>query len=381
MASNSIIYSLSGDGAFYNQPNYIIQTQSDLERKTPLPVSYVITTENKITKLVKTIFSTVFFPLLAYQWLHAKFAQKVVLPASNPNQERNKQLHTQRTSIDLKSDLKYKRLAIQVDDCIIDAMIIGKSSTLGEGRWILFSNGNFTAYEWTVGDQADRVNRPIEHFHSNALIFNYPGVSASTGWPHRPSMAKVYRALLTFLADQQQGIAAKEIIGFGHSLGGGVQAEGRNSFVRDKKIAYVFIKSRTFSDLSTAATRIIKDFLSKKTKWPDSRIDFICRVGRALIKILNWNIRSVNSSQNQQTPEIILQTANVKNYEILTDSSKLIDDGTIAAEASLAKALLDHPSRLHKDLVIIGIPDRHNDLLSDLPFIAQHVEMMLTAQK
>jgi len=381
MTVTSILHHLSGANAFYNQPNYIIQTQSDLEKKSPLPVTYFVKTEHKITKTAKAIFSTIFFPILAYQWLHVKFAQKLVLPASNPNLERNKQLHAQRVSINLKSDLKYKRLSIQVDDYIIDAMIIGKPSTFDNGRWTLFSNGNSSAYEWTVGDLADRVNGPIDHFKSNALIFNYPGVSVSSGPPHRPSMAKVYRVLSTFLADKKYGLAAREIIGFGHSLGGGVQGEGLNSYVLNDKVGYVFIKSRTFSDLSTASTKMVKSYLSQKTKWTDSRIDLICKIARSLIKVINWNIRSVESSQNLQAPEIILQTANVESYEMLTDSSKLIDDGTLAAEATLAKALLSNPKGLRKNQMIIGIPEKHNESLSDLPFIAKQVEKMFAAQK
>ena len=50
---------------------------------------------------------------------------------------------------------------------------------------------------------------------------------------------------------------------------------------------------------------------------------------------------SVESSKKLQAPEIIMQTAKIKGYKELNDSSKIIDDGVIQANASLGKALLD----------------------------------------
>ena len=91
----------------------------------------------------------------------------------------------------------------------------------------------------------------------NAIVFNYPGVGASSGLPNRQAMAKTYRAMLNFLEDRTNGIGATEIIGYGHSIGGGVQGDALKTHELKKDVKYVFVKSRTFSDLSTTASLLM----------------------------------------------------------------------------------------------------------------------------
>jgi hypothetical protein len=59
-------------------------------------------------------------------------------------------------------------------------------------------------------------------------------------------------------------------------------------------------------------------------------------------------------------PEIILQTAEIdfdKNLQVLGrgDSSRIINDGVISQNSSLAKALLEDPSCSHKNKLILGL--------------------------
>ncbi|MEI8365896.1 MAG: hypothetical protein WCF65_05710 [Parachlamydiaceae bacterium] len=88
---------------------------------------------------------------------------------------------------------------------------------------------------------------------------------------------------------------------------------------------------------------------------------------------------SARVSKTLKAPEIILQTAAVRGYEELNESSKIIGDGIIPANASLAKALLDDPACQKKNKVFIGVPDGHNYSLSNVPFLAREIESLLTS--
>ena len=182
---------------------------------------------------------------------------------------------------------KVKRLTIEVDGYHIDAAIMGKAATLENGRWVLTSNGNGSFYENHFHDH--NFKQILSKIDRNTILFNYPGVGCSPGLPNRQAMAKAYRAVLAFLEDQKNGIGAKEIIGYGHSIGGGIQGEALNSHTLKKDIKYVFIKGRTFSELASVAS---------KTSW----------LMGALVKLLGWNINTLESSKRLKAPEIILQT-------------------------------------------------------------------------
>lgn len=361
---------LSGPGAFYNQEDYEYKTKAEFKQKI-LPVSYTYNTEHKALKIAKRIFSLILFPITLPIAIH-KYCHllggKLLVPASNP--EGMKFADQWRSKIELGDEWKYKRLTIEVDENKIDAMIIGKASTLDNGRWVAATNGNGEFYENTLVDYLVDENKPpvndfkriLSKVNGNAIVFNYPGVGASSDMPDRQAMAKAYRAMLTFLEDQN-GIGAKEIIGYGHSIGGGVQGDALNSHKLKDGIKYVFVKSRTFCNLSKEASLLTRSFF----------LGF-------LVKILNWNMNPEKSSKKMQAPEIIMQTANVEDYEILTaqDSHKIIDDGMIPADASHAKALLENKNCPKHNKVFIGMPEMHNDGLNDPTFLAEQIEKLLS---
>ena len=192
------------------------------------------------------------------------------------------------------------------------------------------------------------------------MIFNYGGVGASSGIPNRQTMAKTYRAMLTFLEDQKDGIGAKEIIGYGHSIGGGVQGDALNEHKLKPNVKYVFIKNKTFSNLS----KTVSCLLSKPLGF--------------LIWIFGWNIDSVKSSKKIQAPEIIIQTTCEKvDAKEIKDSSKIVCDGPIYAEASLAKALLDDPSCPKDQKTFIGTNKSHNDSFNDVTFLTDKIKQKL----
>ncbi|PIS01156.1 MAG: hypothetical protein COT84_03930 [Chlamydiae bacterium CG10_big_fil_rev_8_21_14_0_10_35_9] len=374
-SSNHIKKILIGADAFYNNRNYLELTKKDLCNAKSVPVSYTHNTEysilHKIEQVAKKAFIYVALPVGLYMHFHIfsvivvsiglhkliqTIARSLILPASLGKATLDYDFY--RRNIPLDTEWKYKRITVAVDDNQIDAMIVGKPTTLDNGKWTLYSNGNGEFYETKPFNP--EFHRTLTELNSNAIVFNYPGVGASTGPISRKTMAKAYKAMLTLLEDKKKGIGAREIIGYGHSIGGGVQGDALLTHELKKEIKYVFVKSRTFSDLSTLTSLIM------------------ARVLGLLVKVLGWNIDSVTSSKKLQVPEIILQTARVENYEELNDSSKIVDDGIIRPDGSLASALLNSDCKDKK--VILGIKEKHNDVLQCLPYLAGRINTLLQRQ-
>lgn len=344
---------LSGSNAFYAQENYEETTRDEFAQKEALPtVSYRYEIDSKVKRIAKFIFSVIVFPVGLYNLIHGLAGKLAIVLAATPATLGYRDGHADTSRQDVlngsNEGWKYKRLTIEVDGYKIDAVIMGKPSTLNNGKWVLASNGNGEFYEDKL--QAPDFKHIVAGLNANALVFNYPGVAASTGTlPTREALSKAYRAMLSFLEDQEKGIGAKEIIGFGHSLGGGVQGDALQKHSLQEDIKYLFVKGRTFSNLAQEVTALMG------------------RPFGFLIKVFGWNIDSVASSKSLQVPEIILQTAANVPYgsynENLNNSQDILSDGVIPAEASLAKALLDDHDCPKDNKLFVGIRERHNDEL------------------
>lgn len=360
---------LVGDHAFYKQHSYVHQTVQDFTDPAHLkePV-YRHEIDSKIVRVVKDIFAVVFFPLAFYRLVHFVVGKLAILPASNPASMGlpADTAHGFRKVVNILSpEWKYKRLTLEVEGYAIDAAIMGRvkangTSTFENKRWVLKSEGNGGFYEATLAyDHSWRSL--LTHLDANAIVFNYPGVGASSGLPSKRAMTKAYQAVLRFLEDQENGIGAKQIIGIGHSIGGGVQGEALKSHRLKKGIDYVFVKSRTFSCLSAEAAYLIKS-----------------RFIGFLIKVFNWELDSVESSKKLDCPEIVIQTAAVREYtDLVKIPSRLIDDGIIGAECSLASVLLTDPTCSKERKYFMGVPDDHNADLSRPDLLAQKIEEFL----
>lgn len=363
MPGNNIVIQqlLVGENAFYNRPDYREKTREDmLSSKPPSQPIYTYHTEHKTWRMAKNLISVIIFPIGVYRLIHA-LAGTIIVPASVPFKSKYADRIRNNLTADIDvSNWKIKRVSIEVDGAIIDATIMGTASTLGNGRWVLASNGNSEFYETTLNDYAFR--HFLTALNGNVISFNYPGVGSSTGMPNREAMAKAYRAMLNFLEDQEKGIGAREIIGYGHSIGGGVQGDALLSHELKQTVNYVFVKSRTFSDLTTIASHLTIRLLG------------------FLAKVFGWNISSVESSKQLMAPEIILQTANVSvNTDISTRPEAIIDDGVISAEASLAKKLLDDQQPFLGNKYFMGIPEMHNDRITNPIDLVTKINEMLNA--
>ncbi|MFI0435647.1 MAG: CPn0927/CPn0928 family alpha/beta hydrolase fold protein [Parachlamydiaceae bacterium] len=351
---------LSGKQAFYNEWIYHDVTKKEMTSPKPLnPPIYTYNTESKVWRLAQEMLSIIIFPVAFYRLMHS-IAGKIIVPASG---DRNYADRMRNAFLLNKSQIyKTKRISVEMDGWIIDAAILCRAPHLENGRWLLSANGNHEFYEDKLHNTS--FSKLLYKLNSNAIIFNYPGVGCSTGMPHRHAMAKAYRAMLTFLEDQEKGIGAKEIIGYGHSIGGGVQGEALLCHELKQGIKYVFVKNQTFSDLSSVASNLIHR-----------------RFG-SLVRLLGWNISSVESSKKLKAPEIIIQTADVSQpHDLLGQAEKIKDDGVISAEASLAKKLLDDKEPFVGKKYFMGIVQDHNECLNDPGHLVDKINEMLKADE
>ena len=359
---NSFKTCLSGPNAFYKQRNYTHTTSTEMRAdKAPNTPAYTHNTETKIWRIVKDIFSVLIFPIGLYRLTHSLMGKYAILPAATPALiGRPANYATQaRRQLSLSNEWKVKRLSIKVDGYTIDAAIMGKATTLGNCRWVLSSNGNAQYYEESLQDRT--FKQILTELNGNAIVFNYPGVGGSSGMPNRAAMSKAYRAILHFLEDSKKGIGAKEIIGYGHSIGGGVQGDALNTHKLKQGIKYCFVKSRTFSDLSTTVADLTGSSI----------------LGY-LVRFFGWNISSIDSSKKLQAPEIIIQTATVNEYtDIAGEPEKIAHDGIISSEASLARRLLDDGEPLLGNKYYMGIPETHNYPFRDPWHLVERINSML----
>lgn len=348
---------LTGENAFYKADDYLESTKRDFSVSMTMPATYVWNTQSKVIRVAKEIFAIIVFPVFIYNVVHSLVGKYAgLLPASSLSLMGlpANYADSSRLSIDLESEWKYKRLTVEVDGYQVDAVVTGRASTFGNGKWVLDSNGNGEFYEDKL--KKHEYKQFLADMDSNGIVFNYPGVGASSGSPNRFAMAKAYRAILSFLENE---IKAKQIVGKGFSIGGGVQGDALNGYALKESVKYVFIKIKTFSDLASAASYLTLPILG------------------FFVKLLGWNMGSVESSKNLKAPEIIIQTASVFSTQEVNDASFISGDGVIAYEASLAKALLEDDSCPRDNKTFFGVTSDHNIPIYDTKFLIKKVKEYL----
>lgn len=322
VAMNPIQSAIYGPNPFHaNAASYAATMESEFaQAKPPREVSYTFNTSR--FNCIKTLIPWVVFPIGIFRCLHA-LAGKLVLTSSR---ESNTAAARQKKGIvtHLKArnaeGWKFKRLTIMVDGCRIDATIMGKAETLQNRSWVLASNGRGGMYEHKFDDRGLGFREMLDELESNAIIFNYPGVGGSSGYfPQRKTMAKAYRAMLAFLEDPN-GVGAKEIIGYGYSIGGLVQGEAlRTHRLKPwNEIKSAFVKNKSCSNFCAAASTVQIPGRPMPKK-PERGFRWL------VVKLLGWNLSSRRSSKMMQVPEIIRHSD---------------QDEVIGNDASLPKALL-----------------------------------------
>lgn len=160
---------------------------------------------------------------------------------------------------------KHLRMSVMVDGERIDTYIIMNRNKIDKRqRWILATNGNGVPAETVVSElmkkstpdeiygisKSSMLNKLATDLNANVVTYNYGGCLSSEGVVSAKKAAKIYQAMKKMLEDPQ-GLAAKEIIFYGHSIGGAIQAQGLKGLKASdfkKDIKYVCVKDRTFAD-------------------------------------------------------------------------------------------------------------------------------------
>lgn len=255
----------------------------------------------------------------------------------------------------------FKRITVEVDGYKVDALIIGKKATIQNRKWVLVSNGSNEFYEKIPAHSTPKkgigsfkedsdIVKIADNLESNLLIFNYPGVQSSSGLPSRKAVSKAYRAMLNFLEDKK-GIGANEIVGYGLCLGGAAQAEALEVHRLKSGIKYIFIKDRTFSNITSL---IFYGSFSSKS---------YLLLAIIIAKVFGWNMNCANSSRRLSVPEIIIQHSDedspIDEGSVIKDCARIRGDGLIEKKSSLAKYLLEHQQKLTGSKAFLGTTADH----------------------
>ena len=330
--------------------------QEWISLSAPKEPIWVCDTESRVVRIAKDILSVLIFPIGIARVLH-RIVGNFIVPAARITKglailsfvakipvlgtfaaalkTEIEDVVKQKFNESLR-DWNVQRVAIHVDGRVVDAAIVTRKAKVDiegttdeatkvrESRWTLISGGNGEYIQFL-----SHLN-VVGCLQSNAVYYNYPGVMGSTGNPSRSTIAKTSRVMLQFL---QGPLHARQIIWYGHSLGGGVQEAFSDHY---RGTNYCLVKSRTFSQLS----KVVQDMFGGY------------RIIRILVQVLGWNMNPLASVQREEVHQVILQTASI--------SDQIIGDTVISKEASLAVAC-----EANDQTAILPIREWHNEQLQD----------------
>lgn len=312
--SNTQIY---GENPFFNSPNYETELKKEFDNSPNL--TYESSQKIEPVSLRSTLGTVV-----------RKILKILCCPTQKSPPNLGSKLVAETT------DWKYKRLTLKVDGNSIDATLMVRPKTAINKKWVIASIGRYQRYEDRLTEKA--FQSFLEQTESNAILFNYAKMGVSTGKRNPQTMTAAYKAALEFLEDEEKGIGAKKIIGYGYSMGGGVQGKALESYNLEsglkKGIQYLFIKDRTFSELAAVIKSYSKGF-----------IRFLPRC--------DWRLESVESSKklaDLKIPEIIVQTTD--------ENLAPISDGVISKNASLKSKISMLPREMKAQKWYINIQGR-----------------------
>lgn len=151
----------------------------------------------------------------------------------------------------LGDDYYTQKISLYKMQTKFDALLVGHTSTIHNGKWTIHALGNGGKMEAFIHNFAQKNFKN----KSNTLLINGPSVCESGGWPTSYQMGAGFEAGLQFL---EKEVKASHIIMHGISFGGGMMSEAISSHdftkgMKKRKIQYLSISDRTFSHLSTLA--------------------------------------------------------------------------------------------------------------------------------
>lgn len=361
-------------------------TRSDPTRfTTTIPTKISYHQDNRVWRIAKDVLSVLFLPVGLYRAWH-RVVGLAVVPASmrellaKVGLGKATDLDTLDSSVKvlLEKNWGLERLTIEADGQQIDVTLL-KPPNAKPDRWTLYSTGNAEQYEdiLSSAEYCENLFGP-GGLNTNVVFFNYPGVGKSGGFPSRSGSVQAYQTLLRWLEEK---VKAKELIGFGHSIGGGIQGEAIAGRPKKEGVRYCFIKDRTFSHLSGVA-----EDLTKKTM-PKLGI-ILGPIVKKIVELSSWNIQTAKASLRTRYPEIVIQQNQYiavpkevawKTAFTVTDDEIINSDKSLALELSQQKDL-ENTTLLAKKILMV--PESHNvPLRSDtrsIHTLCEAVEKSLT---
>lgn len=308
---------------------------------------------SKIEYIWRVTLSLIYLPIHLVKNIHG-WIGRIILRTAIAKYSKKVDLETMKT--ELASEKIWKKLTqykIQIDEAEINAFALEHNEPTG-GRWLLVSNGLGGRAINRLQDSTDLA----QTFHANMLVFDYPGTGESTGLPKRSTLVKTYQTALNILQNKLQ---AQQLILYGHSFGGGVQAEALQGYTFPKNFPVVAIKSRTFSSMTSATRWMVQlssaEYLgnSKLYRAPKAISSLLGRITQVFILFIGWNIKTAEASRNLDIPEIIL-------YSASPEKNTPIHDGVIPASGTLPQGLGKPKKKSEK--ILIPVLEAHNDPLS-----------------
>jgi len=249
--------------------------------------------------------------------------KKAALPAAFYSMDQIKKLRDDvaTTVSQYNGPLRFEKIQIKIDGIKIDGVKIINPKAV-EGRWMAKCLGNSELYESRLTN-LEALAKEADQFKSNIILFNYPGVGLSEGLASPDNMVKSYKGVLAYL--EGPNVSAKEIIGHGFSIGGGVQGEALKTYTFKPETKTCFIQDRTFSQASKVASSCFWYGNKRPIGW----------LASYLVESGNWNFNAV-PPEKFRNKTIVVQNGN--QYPLLWGApySKPANDGVIRAKASLA---------------------------------------------
>ncbi len=234
-----------------------------------------------------------------------------------------------------------ERMTIRVDNDFID-VALAKCTDFSTKRWIIYTGGNGESMaatlptrrhlfsleeslkynakqlhefsrEWgeiqTQEFLACDVMRLADKLDSNVLFFDYPSIGKSRGQLSAEHIKRAYLGVLQYLEDEKSGPGAKEIIGYGRSLGGAIQAHALDGYTFKQGTRYAMVKDRTFGNLNETIRSLFGTAIAHLASF-----------------IGYFDYEPSAQSQRLQVPEIVVQCTKE-------------NDGMISSKCSLQEAL------------------------------------------
>ena len=275
----------------------------------------------------------------------------------------------------LETGPKHLRMSVMVDGERIDTYIVMHHDKIEPGqRWILATNGN-------EGAVADLVNKGIaakeeetkeqdasvkaeptmltvlaNGLKANVVTYNYGGCLGSEGQISAEKAARVYKAMKEMI-ENPNGLAAKEVVFYGHSIGGAFQAKGLEGLTAadfDNNVQYVCVKDRTFTNSDDQLRSMYPGKVGSFLRAAVRRFGWSLNVRQQCEELYANRIPQVNINHAQD--ELIEADGLVQNYSeqlgLEKDTTLLKSFLTTSVKQNSPNPHMDAPSEAESNQII-----------------------------